>query len=99
MHLVLHGGVLGRHAEGVPAHRMHDVEAARAHEAGEHVAHRVVAHMAHVDAPRRIGEHLQHVIFGARILRRRLEQPPLVPQGLPARLDDPRIVAFGGHLP
>ena len=29
-----------------------------------HVAHRVIADMAHVDAPRGIGEHLQHVGLG-----------------------------------
>ena len=36
---------------------------ARALVARHHVAHRVVAHVAHVDAPRRVGEHLQHVVF------------------------------------
>ena len=89
------GGVLRRHAEGVPAHRMQDVVAARALIAGEHVAHRVVPHVAHVDAPGRVGEHLQHVVFRARVVGRRLEHATLVPDGLPARLDDTRIVAFG----
>ncbi len=57
-------GVFGRQAEGVPAHGMQHIEALRAAEAGDDVAHRVVARMAHVDAPRRIGEHLQHIAFG-----------------------------------
>ena len=68
MDLALHGGVLGRHAEGVPAHRMQHVEAHGALVARHHVAHRVVAHVPHVDAPRRIGEHLQHVVFRARVV-------------------------------
>ncbi len=65
MDLAFHGSVLGRHAECVPAHRMQDVEALGALVAGENIAHRVVAHVAHVDAPRRIGEHLEDVAFGA----------------------------------
>ena len=64
MALARHGGVLGGKAEGVPAHGMQNVESPRAHEAGDDVAHRIIAHMPHVDAPRRIGEHLQHIIFG-----------------------------------
>ena len=68
--LALHRGVLGRQPERVPAHRVQHVVAARAHEAGEHVAHGVVAHVPHVDAPRRIGEHLQHVVFRARVVVR-----------------------------
>ena len=67
-----HRGVLGRQAERVPAHRMQHVEALRALVARDHVAERVVAHVAHVDAARRIGEHLEHVVFGpGRIVRRR----------------------------
>jgi uncharacterized pyridoxal phosphate-containing UPF0001 family protein len=68
MDLVLHRGVLGRHAEGVPAHRVQHVEAAGALVARDDVAHRVVAHVAHVDAPRRIGEHFEHVVLSARIV-------------------------------
>ena len=68
MGVVLHRGVFRRHAERVPPHRMQDVVAARAPESGDDVAHRIVAHMAHMDAPRRIGKHLEHVIFGPRIV-------------------------------
>jgi hypothetical protein len=59
----LHGGVLGGQAEGVPAHGMEDREAPGPLEPGDHVAQRVVAHVAHVQTPRRIGEHLQHVVL------------------------------------
>src|SRR5881628_763326 len=69
------------------------IVAARAHEAGEHVAHRVVAHVPHVDAPRRIGEHLQHVVFRARVVVRGFEDAALVPHLLPARLGLAGVVA------
>jgi hypothetical protein len=59
----LHGGVLGGQTKGVPAHGMQDREAPGALEPRDHVAQRVVAHVAHVQTPRRIGEHLQHVVL------------------------------------
>ncbi|MNU88097.1 hypothetical protein D3C71_779000 [compost metagenome] len=58
MNLVLHGGIFGRHAEGVPAHRMQDVETTGTLVAGDDVAHGVVADMAHMDASRWIRKHL-----------------------------------------
>ena len=61
----LHGRVLGRHAEGVPTHRMQHVIAAGPLPARHHVAHHIVAGVAHVDVARRIGEHLQDVVFRA----------------------------------
>ena len=90
------GGVFRRQAEGVPAHRMEHVEAPGALVAGEHVAHGVVAHMAHVDAPRRIGEHLEHVIGIARIVIGDDEGLVVLPGLLPARLLDTRVVALDG---
>ncbi|MNQ83732.1 hypothetical protein D3C85_988250 [compost metagenome] len=60
----LHGRVLGRHAEGVPAHGMQNVEALGPLVTRHHVAHHIVASVAHVDVARRIGEHLQHIVFG-----------------------------------
>ena len=94
---VLHGRVLGRQAEGVPAHGMEDVVALRPHIAGNNVAHRVVADVAHMDAPRRIGEHLEDVIARPLILVRRLEDAVVGPSCLPARLRLARIVAFRRH--
>src|SRR5581483_9520707 len=72
--------------------------------AGHHVAHGVVAHVAHVDAPRRIGEHLQHVVFRPRVVVAGAENAALVPGLLPARLGLAGVVAvgflrFGGHRP
>ena len=97
MHLVLHRGVLGRHAEGVPAHRMQHVEPLGPAVARDHVAHGIIAHMAHMDAARGIGKHLEDVVFLARRVGLGLEQLRLVPGGLPARFGCAGIVAFCGH--
>ena len=96
---LLHGRVLGRHAERVPAHRVQHVEAARPLVARHHVAHGVVAHMPHMDAPRGVGEHLQHVVFRAVGIGRDNEGAALLPLRLPAGLALFDVVAFGhgGH--
>ena len=83
---LLHRGVLGRQAESIPAHRMQHVEALGPLHPGQHVAHGVVADMAHVDAPRRIGEHLQDVVFRARRIGLGAEHAALRPDLLPLRL-------------
>ena len=62
-HLVLDRRVLGRHAEGVPAHRLHHIEALHRVEARQHIADRVVAHMPHVQLARRVGKHRKTVVF------------------------------------
>ena len=96
---LLHGRVLGRHAERVPAHRVQHVEAARPLVARHHVAHRVVAHMPHMDAPGRVGEHLEHVVFRAVRVGRDDEGSALLPHRLPAGFALFDVVAFGhgGH--
>ena len=104
--LLRHGRVLGRHAEGVPAHGVEHGMAGGALIAGDHVPHGVVAHVAHVDAPGRVGEHLQDVVFGARVVVRGGEDALLVPGLPPAGLGHAGVVAlgtlvfrqFGGHL-
>src|SRR5215469_1544445 len=78
-----HRRVLGRQAERVPAHRMQHVEALRALVARDDVAHRVVADVADVQFPRRIGKHLEHVIFRARRVGLDLEALALAPDPLP----------------
>ena len=95
--VVLHGGVLGRQPERVPAHRMENIEPARAPIARHHIAHGVVAHMAHMDAPRRIGEHLEHVIFRARIVVFGLEDLRVRPGFAPFGLGFAHVVSFGPH--
>ena len=86
MDAALDRGVLGGHAEGVPAHRMEHFEALRAAHACHHVAHRVVADVPHVDAPRRIGEHLEDEGLGAGTRVVGAEGRGVVPRRLPARL-------------
>ena len=97
MDLALHGGVFGRHAEGVPAHRMQHRMAHGALHPRHHVAHRVVAHVAHMDAPGRIREHLEHVVFLADVVVLRGEDAAFVPDFLPAGLRLGGVVAFNGH--
>ena len=97
MHLARHGGVLRRHAERVPAHRMQHLEAHRTFVARNHVTHGVVAHVTHMDAPGRIREHLQHVIFRARVGIGRGENALLVPHLAPAGLGLAAVVTLGRH--
>ncbi len=82
-----HGRVLGRHAEGVPAHRVQNIIALGALGPRHHIAHHIVAGVAHVDVARRIGEHLEHIVFRpAGVLRH--EGGGLGPAGL--------LAGFGG---
>ena len=60
---VLDGGVLGRQAERIPAHRVKDVVAAHPHVAGQSVADRVVPHMSHVQDTTGVRKHLEYVIL------------------------------------
>ena len=94
---VLHRRVLGRHAERVPAHRVQHVEAPRALVARHHVAHRVVADMAHMDAPGRVREHLEHVIFWPRIVVAGGEDGRVGPCLLPFLFGFADVVAFRPH--
>ncbi len=63
-HPVGHGGVLGGQAEGVPAHRLQDVQALHALVVVERVVDRVVAHVPHVQLARRVREHAHVVVLG-----------------------------------
>jgi len=56
-HAVFHRRVLGRQAEGVPAHRHQHVHALHAQLAREHVVDGVVAYMAHVQLATGVGQH------------------------------------------
>src|SRR5262249_43194896 len=49
------------------------------------------------DAPRRVGEHLEHVVFGPWVRVRGTENSLLVPYLLPARLGLAGVVALRGH--
>ena len=63
-----HCGVFGRHSKGIPPHRVQHRMPGRGLKTRDHVAHCIVAHVADVDAPRRIGKHLEHIILGPGIV-------------------------------
>ncbi len=79
----LDGGVFRRHAEGVPAHRVEDVESLHPLVAGDDVADRVVPDMADVDPAGGVGEHFEEIIFLPGRIFRDLEDLLLFPVLLP----------------
>ena len=89
-----HCGIFGRHAEGIPAHRVQHAESAGGFVPRDHVSHGVIAHMAHVDAPRRIGEHLQHIVFRAAVADGGKDVGP-VPRVLPAAFRCGGVIGHG----
>ena len=93
VHLAVDGRVLRRHAEGVPAHRVQHGVAHGSLKARHHVAHGVVAHVAHVDAPGRVREHLQHVVFRPGVVVLGGEDAALSPDALPAGFGFAGVVA------
>jgi hypothetical protein len=86
MHAFIAGGIFRRQPKCIPAHRVKHVEALRALKASDHVAHGVIAHMPHVDAPRRVGEHLEDVAFGKGGLIDGGKDVAPAPDILPARI-------------
>ena len=83
LYTVLDGSILCRHAEGIKAHRMNDIEPLHSLVAGQHIADGIVAHMPHVQIAGRIREHLQGIIL--RLLRVHLGLVDILsqPLGLP----------------
>ncbi len=95
---LFHRRIFGGHAEGVPAHRVQHLVPHRLLVARQHVAHRVIAHMADMDAPRRIGEHLEHVALGLGGSAIRAESLRLFPRALPVRIGAGGIeTGFAAH--
>ena len=82
-----HRRVFCRHPEGVKAHRVQNVVARRQFIARDHVAHGVVADVTDVDAARRIGEHLKHIILGLVFRAHGFEGFGLIPGSLPLWFD------------
>ena len=91
------GVLLGRQAEGVPAHRVHDAVAPHPPVAADDVGGRVALGMADVQAVAAgIGEHVQHVQLGALGQPRGGERAVRLPILLPFGLDDRGIVTRHG---
>ncbi len=95
VHAQLDGVVLGRQAEGVPAHRVQDVVAAHSVETRDRVGGHVVAAVADREAvARRVREEVETVELGlVRDVGRKVSVT-LAPDGLPALLDLVGVVAF-----
>ena len=93
MNAALHGCILRRHAERVPAHGVQNIVALGPLVARHHIAHGVIPHMAHVDAARGIGEHFEDVIFLRSVAQLGSEGVPLIPQGLPLGFRDLGVIA------
>ncbi len=85
--------VLGGEAERIPAHRVQHVEALRALIARDDVAHRVVAHVADMQLARRVGEHLEDIVFRARAVDGDVERAAFLPDRLPLRFAFLEIIA------
>ena len=79
--------ILGGQSKRIPAHRVQDIVAAHAHETSQCVADRVITGMPHVQLATWIGEHLEHVILLAGILRRLVQIGRLLPAGVPLLFD------------
>ena len=94
---MLDGRVLRGQTEGVPAHRVEDVEAAHPLVAREQIPDGVDAHVAHVDAAGRVREHLQTVELGTARVLPDVELLALFPDPLPLRLDLAERIAIDGH--
>jgi len=60
---MLDGGVFRRHAEGIPADRMQNIETFHAFVAGNNIADGVIADMTDMNFAGGIREHLQQIIF------------------------------------
>ena len=97
MNVVENGGVFSGHAKSVPPHGMQNIEAFGALVPCDHVAHRVIAHMPHVDAPGRVREHLEHIIFRARVVVAGRKAGALIPHLLPLRLSIACAVSVLSH--
>ncbi len=82
-----HRGVFRGHTKCVPAHWVQDVVTRRHFETRYHVAHGVVPHVTHMDAARRVGEHLEHVVFRLCLIAFCGEYASLFPGGLPFLFD------------
>jgi hypothetical protein len=91
--------LLGRQAEGVPAHRMQDVETAHALVTRHRVTDGVVAHVPHVQLARGVGEHLEHVVA---LLTRQVVAHLVglggLPPGLPFRFDGGGVIGAESWL-
>lgn len=101
---VLDGGILGGHAQRVPADGVEDIESLHRHEAPDDIADGIVADVPHMDAARGIGIHFEEVKLGFGGVLADLKRLRLCPDLLPLFLDPAKIVlacavAHGSDVP
>ena len=63
MDTMFNGCIFSRHTEGIPCHRMEDIEALHLLIPGHHIPNGVIPYMAHMDLSRGIGKHFKKVIL------------------------------------
>ncbi len=94
---LFHRRILGRHAKGIPTHRVQHRMAGHALIAGDDVTHGVIAHMPHMDAARWVGKHLEHIGWGPLGVAIGAEGFGAFPRRLPARIGGHRVEPLVGH--
>ena len=92
MRVILDRGILGRQSKRVPSHRMDHVKSLHPLYSRNHIPNRVVAHVPHVQRPRRVRQHLQHIIFWLFRVGFRFKYAVFIPPLLPLRLNLLRLV-------
>ncbi len=98
MNAPLHRGIFSWHPKRIPAHRMQHIEPTGAFISRDQIAHRIVAHMTHVDAARRVGKHLKHIVLGPGFVALSFEALTLLPDRAPFRLDFFGVVSGHGAM-
>src|SRR5262249_269002 len=87
-------------AERVPTHRMEYIETLEPFVPRPAVGQDITAPMPYMQSrPRRVGKHIEAVIFRARIIVLRLMEAIRSPGFAPLRLDCPRSVVLSRHNP
>ena len=88
--------LLGGQAEGVPTHRVKDVEPTHPLVAGHDVGRGIALGVADVESvPGWVGEHVEHVVLGLRRVDFGAERLVFQPEILPLRFDCGRVVGHG----
>jgi hypothetical protein len=91
--------LLGRKSEGVPSHRMQDVETLHALVTRHDVGGGIALRMADMETRTRwVWKHVENVVFGTRRIFGHPEGLVSLPVGLPPGFDDTRFVLRHGFL-
>ena len=86
--------IFSRHAEGIKAHRMNDIESLHRLETSDNVTNGVVSDMPHMEIARRVREHFQYIVFLSARVRMSFKCFGVLPDFLPFLFDLLRYVLF-----